>query len=96
MCLAIPGKIVELHENTGIRMGKVEFGGVTREVCMEYVGEACLGDYVMVHVGFAIGKVDEEEAARTYKFLETMDQLSELDDGELEIAVDRLKPGGAG
>ncbi len=82
MCLAIPGKIVEFHDNAGVRMGKVDFGGITREACMEYVTDARLGDFVMVHVGFAISKVDEEEAARTYKFLEEMDQLRELDDGE--------------
>ena len=58
MCLAIPGKIVEFHDNAGVRMGKVDFGGITREACMEYVADARLGDYVMVHVGFAISKVD--------------------------------------
>jgi hydrogenase expression/formation protein HypC len=105
MCLAIPGKIVEFHDNAGVRMGKVDFGGITREACMEYVADARLGDYVMVHVGFAISKVDEEEAARTYKFLEEMDQLAELEDGEPDGDQSRgrvaaisseVKPGGSG
>jgi hydrogenase expression/formation protein HypC len=82
MCLAIPGKISSLHENSGVPMAKVDFGGVTREACLAYVPEACIGDYVLVHVGFAISKVDEEEAARTYQYLSEMDQLTELQDGE--------------
>ncbi len=84
MCLAIPGKIIDFHENSGVRMGKIDFGGITREACLEYVADAKLGDYVMVHVGFAISKVDEEEAARTYKYLEEMDQLAELTDADFE------------
>ncbi len=67
MCLAIPGRIVEFHENHGVRMSKVDFGGITREACLEYLPDAQLGDYVLVHVGFAISKLDEEEAARTYQ-----------------------------
>ena len=82
MCLAIPGKVVEFHENDGIRMSKVDFGGVTREACLEYLPEVQLGDYVLVHVGFAISKVDAEEAARTYKYLEEMDQLGEVTSGD--------------
>lgn len=82
MCLAIPGKISSLHENTGVPMAKVDFGGITREACLSYLPDARIGDYVLVHVGFAISKVDEEEAARTYRYLSEMDQLSELDDGE--------------
>ena len=82
MCLAIPGKIVSLHENVGLKMAKVEFGGITREACLSYLPDAQLGDYVLVHVGFAISKVDEEEAAQTYRYLAELDQLSELEDGE--------------
>jgi hydrogenase expression/formation protein HypC len=82
MCLAIPGKVVEFHENDGIRMSKVDFGGITREACLEYLPEVELGDYVLVHVGFAISKVDAEEAARTYKYLEEMDQLGEVTSGD--------------
>ena len=84
MCLAIPGKILEFHDSNGIRMGKVDFGGVSREACLEYLPEAGLGDFVMVHVGFAISKVDEEEAARTFKYLEEMDELAELSAAALE------------
>jgi hydrogenase expression/formation protein HypC len=83
MCLAIPGKIVEFHENQGVRMSKVDFGGITREACLEYIPDAKLGDYVMVHVGFAISKVDEDEAARTYRYLEEMGQLTEVDSDEI-------------
>ena len=82
MCLAIPGKVVEFHENDGIRMSKVDFGGITREACLEYLPEVEIGDYVLVHVGFAISKVDAEEAARTYKYLEEMDQLGEVTSGD--------------
>ncbi len=82
MCLAIPGKVVEVHELNGMRMAKVDFGGITREACIEYVPDTQLGEYVMVHVGFAISKVDEEEAARTYRYLEEMDQLAEIYDSE--------------
>jgi hydrogenase expression/formation protein HypC len=86
MCLAIPGKISALHETAGVPMAKVDFGGITREACLSYVPEAAVGDYVLVHVGFAISKVDEEEAARTYQYLSEMDQLSELQDGEEDLA----------
>ena len=82
MCLAIPGKIVSLHDAQGVKMAKVDFGGVFREACLEYLPEAALGDYVMVHVGFAISRVDEEEAARTYQILREMGQLAELGAGE--------------
>lgn len=83
MCLAIPGKICALHENLGVPMAKVDFGGMTRDACLAYVPDARIGDYVLVHVGFAISKVDEEEAQRTYMYLAEMDQLTELQDGEM-------------
>ena len=69
MCLGIPGKIIEVLDNPLIRMGKVDFGGVTREVCLAYVPEAEVGDYVIVHVGFAISKLDEEEAQETLRLM---------------------------
>ena len=77
MCLAIPGKVVEFHNTHGVRMSKVDFGGVTREACLEYLPEATLGDYVLVHAGFAISKVDPDEAARTLQLLADMGQLDE-------------------
>jgi hydrogenase expression/formation protein HypC len=78
MCLAIPGKVIEAFDQQGMRMAKVQFGGIVREACLEYVPEAQVGDYVLVHVGFAISRVDEEEAHRTYQLLEELDQLTEL------------------
>jgi len=78
MCLAIPGKIVELQEKSCMRMGRIDYGGITREACLEYIPDPQIGEYVMVHVGFAISKVDAEEAARTYQYLAEMDQLEEI------------------
>ena len=77
MCLAIPGKIVAFLERDGVRMGKIDFGGISRDACLEYIPDAALGDYVMVHVGFAISVVDKEEAERTYALLESMGVLGE-------------------
>jgi hydrogenase expression/formation protein HypC len=80
VCLAIPGRLIEVSEDAhGVRMGKANFGGIVKQVCLEYTPEANAGDYVLVHVGFALGKVDEDEAAKTYKLLEEMEQLAELD-----------------
>lgn len=79
MCLAVPGKVVETFEVHGLRMAKVRFGGIVREACLEYVPEAKVGDYVIVHVGFAISGLNEEEALRTYRLLEEMGQLGELE-----------------
>jgi hydrogenase expression/formation protein HypC len=78
MCLAIPGKVIEAFDRDGMRLAKVQFGGIAREACLEYVPDTKVGEYVLVHVGFAISKVDEEEALRTYQLLEEMDQLTEL------------------
>lgn len=88
MCLAIPGKVVETFEQRGMRMAKVQFGGIVREACLEYVPDTVVGEYVLVHVGFAISKVDEEEAHRTYQLLAEMDQLTELE----APVVDEVKP----
>ncbi|MCC6341805.1 MAG: HypC/HybG/HupF family hydrogenase formation chaperone [Bryobacterales bacterium] len=77
MCLAIPGKIVEFEERNGIRIGKVDFGGVTRQVFLDFVPEARVDDFVLVHVGFAISRLDEAEAERTYRALESMGVLDE-------------------
>ena len=90
MCLGIPGQVVSLEATGGMRMGKVRFGGIVRDACLEYVPEVAEGDYVIVHAGFAISRVNEEEAARTYELLEEMGQLAELDhDGaEMESSQD--------
>lgn len=80
MCLGIPGRVVEVRDDAGLPMGVVDFGGVRREVCLAYVAdETAVGDYVIVHVGFAISKVDEKEARRTYQMLREMGELGELD-----------------
>ena len=77
MCLAIPGKVLETADRGWNRVAKVQFGGVTREVYLDFVPEAAVGDYVLVHVGFAVSKVDEAEAQRTYELLEQMGALEE-------------------
>lgn len=79
MCLAIPGKVLEDFERGGMRMARVQFGGIVREASLDYVPQAKVGDYVLVHVGFAISTVNTEEAERTYHLLEEMDQLTELE-----------------
>lgn len=79
MCLAIPGKVLEEFESRGMRMAKVQFGGIVREASLDYTPEANVGDYVLVHVGFAISTVDAQEAERTYRALEELNQLSELE-----------------
>lgn len=79
MCLAIPGRIIAEELRNGLRIGRVQFGGVVREASLDYVPEAGVDDYVMVHVDFAISKVDAEEAKETYELLEEMGALkSEL------------------
>ena len=82
MCLAIPGKIksIETLHNGLVRMAKVSFGGITKEASLEMLPEAQVDDYVLVHVGVAISKVDEEEAQKTFKYLEEIGELGELED----------------
>jgi hydrogenase expression/formation protein HypC len=70
MCLGVPGKIVELYEQGGLQMCKVDFGGVFREACLAYVPEAKLGDYTLIHVGFALNLIDEAEAQETLALLQ--------------------------
>lgn len=77
MCLAIPGKVAEIQIKEGVRTGRVLFGGIARQACLDFVPEAREGDFVMVHVGFAISVVDKEEAERTYALLESMGVLGE-------------------
>jgi hydrogenase expression/formation protein HypC len=76
MCLAVPGKIVEIYEGNGLLMGKIDFGGVVREACLTYVPEAKVGDYTIIHVGFALNLIDEKEAMET---LALLDEISRLD-----------------
>lgn len=77
MCLAIPGKILSFEEIGGIRTGRVEFGGIVCQANLDFVPEAGVGDYVLVHVGFAISRLDEAEAQRTYALLEKLGALSD-------------------
>jgi hydrogenase expression/formation protein HypC len=77
MCLAVPGKILDCEEVDGIREGRVQFGGIVRRIRLDFVPEAQTGDYVIVHVGFAISRVDAEEAERTYQLLSEMGTLAE-------------------
>ncbi len=69
MCLGVPGRIIEVQENGFMRMGRVDFGGITREVSLAYVPEAQVGDWVIVHVGFAISRMEEKEAMETLQLL---------------------------
>jgi hydrogenase expression/formation protein HypC len=95
MCLGIPGKIVEIYEQGGLMMGKVDFGGVTRETCLAYVPEAQIGDYTLVHVGFALNLLDEQEAQET---LELLKEIGSFEDelGFSGPAADAALPGTAG
>ncbi len=93
MCLAIPGKLIEVSDDAhGVRMGKANFGGIVKQVCLQYTPEVIPGDYVLVHVGFALGKVDEAEAERTFKLLKEMEQLSELDTPGFDELDDAVVP----
>ncbi len=79
MCLGVPGKITEIYEAGGLKMGKIDFGGVVREACLAYVPEAQVGDYTVIHVGFALNVISEEEAQ------ETLDLLRQIADVEAEL-----------
>ncbi|CAM5481466.1 hydrogenase assembly protein HypC [Streptomyces spiroverticillatus] len=82
MCLGIPGRVLEIHDEAGLRMATVDFGGVRRPVCLTYTPDADVGTYVIVHVGFAITEVDEAEAARTLAVLRAMADAVETELGE--------------
>ncbi len=77
MCLGVPGKIIEVYEADNLKMGKVDFGGVVREACLAYVPDAQVGEYVVIHVGFAISKVSEEEAQATLELLREISKFEE-------------------
>ncbi len=85
MCLGVPGKVVNKEENElGMTMGTVSFGGIKKEVCLAYVPEVEIGEYVIVHVGFAISKIDEEEAQQVFELLRQMNGLEDLDAAQPE------------
>ena len=77
MCLAVPGQIKDIYESMGTRMGKVSFGGIVKEVCLAYLPDIAVGDYTIVHVGFAITKVDEASAMQTLQTFRDMGLLDE-------------------
>lgn len=76
MCLGVPGKVMELYQANGMMMGKVDFGGVVREACLEYLPEIQVGDYTIVHVGFGISRLNETEARETLELLQQLDMLA--------------------
>ncbi|GAP14939.1 hydrogenase maturation protein HypC [Longilinea arvoryzae] len=90
MCLAIPGKITEIYDQNSLRMGRIDFGGVTREACLEALPEAKVGDYTIVHAGFALNLLSEEEAR------ETLDTLNEIANIEAELGLDDTEISSAG
>lgn len=81
MCLGIPGKVTEVYSQNDLPMGKVDFGGITKDICLAYTPEAVVGEYVLVHVGFAISRVDEEEAREIFSYLEEIGQ-AEAEEGD--------------
>ena len=78
MCLGIPGKVIETYREHDVLMGKIDFSGVCKRACLEHVPDVKPGEYVLVHVGFALSRIDEAEAMRVFEFLEQMNQLDEL------------------
>lgn len=81
MCLGVPGQVIEIQPDPlGMHMGKVSFGGITKQVCLAYTPEAEVGDYVVVHVGFAITRIDEAEAQRVFQTLAELGELEGLDE----------------
>jgi hydrogenase expression/formation protein HypC len=97
VCLGIPGEILETHAgDLGLRMGTVRFGGAEREVCLAYVPEAAVGDYVIVHVGVAISTVSEEEANEVFGYLEQIQALADLEAAEGPDAVARANRAAGG
>jgi hydrogenase expression/formation protein HypC len=94
MCLGIPGKVVEVYDLDGARMGKVDFDGIVKEICLSFVPDAEVGDYTIVHVGFGITKVDEESAHETLALMKEMGVLeSELDAAAAEAAEAAIAAG---
>ena len=82
MCLAVPGKIIEIYKTAGLKMAKIDYGGVVREACLAYVPEALVGEYAIVHVGFALNILDESEALKTLDAFRELDLLVEAEEAE--------------
>jgi hydrogenase expression/formation protein HypC len=77
MCLGVPGKITEIYDANGIKMGKIDFGGIVKEACLEYIPDADIGEYAIIHAGFAITRLNEEEALKTLAMFQEMGRLAE-------------------
>lgn len=77
MCLGIPGRIIQIYQKDSLRMAKIDFGGIVKEICLEYMPEAKLGDYALIHVGFAISLMDEEEAQETLKLIREVIEIED-------------------
>ena len=77
MCLGVPGKIIEIYDRDGLKMGRVDFSGIVRETCLDFVPEAQVGDYTVIHVGFAISLLSEEEANKTLEMLREIVDIGE-------------------
>jgi hydrogenase expression/formation protein HypC len=87
MCLGIPGQVLDVRDDSGLLMGLVDFGGVRRDVCLAYAPETQVGDYVVVHVGFAISRLDEAEALRTLEIIAAMPGAMEQELGAIDADV---------
>jgi hydrogenase expression/formation protein HypC len=92
MCLAVPGKLVEVRPQDDLPMGRVEFGGIVKDVCLAYTPEAQVGDYVLVHVGFALSRIDEAEAREMFQLLEEIGDFGENDEGRMTSDERSSKP----
>jgi hydrogenase expression/formation protein HypC len=92
MCLGVPGKLVELYEQDGLPMGKASFGGIVKEVCLAYTPEVQLGQYVLVHVGFAISQIDEQEAQEIFSYLEAINEAGQAEADEAESGQTESRP----
>jgi hydrogenase expression/formation protein HypC len=79
MCLAVPGKILDIYETNNLLMGRIDFGGVVREACLAFVPEAKVGDYTIIHVGFALNLIDEEEAKETLALLDAISNQDQIE-----------------
>ncbi len=93
MCLGIPGKVLAIDTESSLPMGRVEFGGIGKDVCLAYLPDVQVGDYVLVHVGFAISKIDEQEAEEIFDYIEQIGALSEIDaDGAPDQRASETQP----
>ncbi len=79
MCLGVPGQVIAMSETAGLKMGKVNFAGIVKDICLAYVPEVTIGEYIIAHAGFAINQIDEQEAMQVFETLKQIDDLSELD-----------------